>query len=121
MCMLRARVVPATLIGEQPSRSANLAIGTSSEFALVSAPTYKDSSRIQSLIQQTGIEAATWDIQSHRLTHGAEPFLRSRQMCSYSRISQHTWRRVQVMKLNFLQPPDTLSPFGPNIHLNTLF
>ncbi|PNF14089.1 hypothetical protein B7P43_G01064, partial [Cryptotermes secundus] len=23
------------------------------------------------------------------LTHGAEPFLRSRQLCSYSRISQH--------------------------------
>jgi hypothetical protein len=25
----------------------------------------------------------------HSLTHGAEPFLRSRQMCSYSRTSQH--------------------------------
>jgi hypothetical protein len=26
---------------------------------------------------------------SHSLTHGAEPFLRSRQLCSYSRTSQH--------------------------------
>jgi hypothetical protein len=25
----------------------------------------------------------------HSLTHGAEPFLRSRQLCSYSRTSQH--------------------------------
>jgi hypothetical protein len=25
----------------------------------------------------------------HSLTHGAEPFLKSRQMCSYSRTSQH--------------------------------
>jgi hypothetical protein len=26
---------------------------------------------------------------THSLTHGAEPFLRSRQLCSHSRISQH--------------------------------
>jgi hypothetical protein len=26
---------------------------------------------------------------SHSLTHGAEPFLRSRQLCRYSRTSQH--------------------------------
>jgi hypothetical protein len=26
---------------------------------------------------------------THSLTHGAEPFLRSCQLCSYSRISQH--------------------------------
>jgi hypothetical protein len=25
----------------------------------------------------------------HSLTHGAEPFVRSRQLCSYSRNSQH--------------------------------
>jgi hypothetical protein len=27
--------------------------------------------------------------QGHRLTHGVEPFLRSCQLCSYSRTSQH--------------------------------
>jgi hypothetical protein len=26
---------------------------------------------------------------THSLTHGAEPFSRSRQLCSYSRTSQH--------------------------------
>jgi hypothetical protein len=26
---------------------------------------------------------------THSPTHGAEPFLRSRQLCSYSRTSQH--------------------------------
>jgi hypothetical protein len=26
---------------------------------------------------------------THSLTHGAAPYLRSRQLCSYSRISQH--------------------------------
>jgi hypothetical protein len=28
-------------------------------------------------------------LKCHSLTHGAEPFLRSRQLCSYSRTSQH--------------------------------
>jgi hypothetical protein len=28
---------------------------------------------------------------TYLLTHGAEPFWRSRQFCSYSRISQHLW------------------------------
>jgi hypothetical protein len=28
-------------------------------------------------------------LRSDQITHGAEPFLRSRQLCSYSRTSQH--------------------------------
>jgi hypothetical protein len=35
--------------------------------------------------------------QTMSLTHGAEPFLRSRQLCSYSRISQR-----------FMEPEDSL-------------
>jgi hypothetical protein len=34
---------------------------------------------------------------SHSLAHGAEPFLRSRQLCSHSRTSQH-----------FMEPEDSL-------------
>jgi hypothetical protein len=30
-----------------------------------------------------------WESKPYLLTYGAEPFLRSRQLCSYSRTSQH--------------------------------
>jgi hypothetical protein len=31
---------------------------------------------------------------THSLTYGAEPFLRSRQLCSYSRTSQHFMKPI---------------------------
>jgi hypothetical protein len=35
-----------------------------------------------------------WTQTGHSLTHGAEPFLRSRQLCSHSRTSQHHAMKV---------------------------
>jgi hypothetical protein len=47
-----------------------------------------------------------FDPMNRSLTHGAEPFLRSRQLCSHSSISQHFETRKFIT--------------GPNILLNTL-
>jgi hypothetical protein len=59
----------------------------------------------------------------HSLIHGAEPFLRSRQLCSYSRNSEHFMESegslpcsqepstVQVMKLLLMQFPSTSGHF----------
>jgi hypothetical protein len=44
---------------------------------------------------------------AYLLTHGAEPFLRSRQLCSYSRISQH------FMDPEGLSPCSQEPPTGP--------
>jgi hypothetical protein len=35
------------------------------------------------------LQACMTYFQFHSLTHGAEPFLGSRQLCGYSRTSQH--------------------------------
>jgi hypothetical protein len=61
------------------------------------------------------------DLHLHNtiLTYGAEPFLRSCQLCSYSR----TWKyKLWSSSLcSFHQSPFTSSLFGPNILLSTLF
>jgi hypothetical protein len=56
---------------------------------------------------------------THSLTHGAEPFLRSRQLCSYSRTSQHFMELEGLLSYSqepFTGPypePDPSSPFHP--------
>jgi hypothetical protein len=49
-------------------------------------------------------------ILTHSLTHGAEPFLRSCQLCSYSRISQHVMEPEDSLPCS--QEPST----GPYLH-----
>jgi hypothetical protein len=48
-----------------------------------------DISRINNTLYQSMLYAVNNYLLTHSLTHGAEPFLRSRQLCSYSRTSQH--------------------------------
>jgi hypothetical protein len=55
----------------------------------------------------------------HSLTHGAEPFLRSRQLCSYSRTSQH-FMEPEYSLLCSQEPstgpypePDQFNPYHP--------
>jgi hypothetical protein len=57
-------------------------------------------------VRALGRAATVFGASVHSLTHGAEPFLRSRQLCSYSRTSQH-----------FMEPGGS-SP-RPSIHYGT--
>jgi hypothetical protein len=56
-------------------------------------------------------------VQTDSLTHGAEPFLRSRQLCSYSRTSQHgTEGSLPCSQEPFTDPypePDQSNPYYP--------
>jgi hypothetical protein len=57
------------------------------------------SSALSSLFpSQQQEDLGTTNHLTHSLNHGDEPFLRSRQLCSYSRISQH-----------FMEPDGSLS------------
>jgi hypothetical protein len=52
--------------------------------------TYGPHARRILLQQSSKICSVPWSPSlTHSLTHGADPFLRSRQLCSYSRSSQH--------------------------------
>jgi hypothetical protein len=62
---------------------------------------------------------------THSLTHGAEPFLRSYQLCSYSRTSQHFMESdgplacSQELSAGPYPKPDQSNPSHPsNIHFN---
>jgi hypothetical protein len=66
MCMFRARIVPTTLAGVLTIHCSILAIETSSKFALVSTPTYKERSHIQNVSRQTGSKPSTSDAQARR-------------------------------------------------------
>jgi hypothetical protein len=79
--------------------STTSAINTNRYMHCRRAPTF----RLKSL--QTGVRILS--TLSYLLTHGAEPFLRSRQFCSYSRISQHLWNpevHYRVHKSHTLVP-----------------
>jgi hypothetical protein len=41
------------------------------------------------LAPSSGVYSQTLQNLQKRVTHGAEPFLRSRQLCSHSRTSEH--------------------------------
>jgi hypothetical protein len=67
---------------------------------------------------------------THSLTHGTEPFLRSCQLCSYSRTSQHFMEsegsyRVNkspplVPILSQIDPIHTIASYLSKIHFNTV-
>jgi hypothetical protein len=70
-------------------------------------------------------------IETHSLTHGPEPFLRSRQLCSYSRASQHfmesrrfitvfTGARQLVPILSQTNPIQPIPSYLSKIHSNIL-
>jgi hypothetical protein len=64
-----------------------------------------------------------WFSLPHSLTHGAEPFLRSRQLCSYSRTSQHfygTQRFITALHKPSTGPypePNRSNPYNPILPL----
>jgi hypothetical protein len=67
-----------------------------------------------------------WGV-SLTLTHGAEPFLRSRQLCSYSKISQHFMEPEGSMPCS-QEPssvpypePDQSNPYHPILSLDDPF
>jgi hypothetical protein len=71
------------------------------------------------------VAISTW-ISFSRLTHsthGAEPFLRSRQLCSYSRISQHFMEPEgslpcsQEPSTGSYPKPDQSNPYHPILYL----
>jgi hypothetical protein len=66
-----------------------------------------------------GIKDTYWVSLTHSLTHGAEPFLRSRQLCSYSRTSQYIMEPEgslaysQEPSIGPYPEPDRSTPFHP--------
>jgi hypothetical protein len=63
----------------------------------------------------------------HSLTHGAEPFLRSCQLCSHSRTSQHLMEpegslpRSQESSTHPYSEPDQSNPYHPILSLSDPF
>jgi hypothetical protein len=65
-----------------------------------------------------------WTVSlTHSLTHGAEPFLRSRQLCSYSTTSQHFMEPAgslpcsQEPSNDPYPEPDQFNPYHPILFL----
>jgi hypothetical protein len=58
-------------------------------------------------------------MQTHSLTHGAEPFLRSRQLYSYSRTTQHFMELEgsQEPSIGPYPEPEQSSPYHPILSL----
>jgi hypothetical protein len=63
---------------------------------------------------------------THSFTHGAEPFLRSRQLCSYTRISQHFMEPEGLLPCSqepSTEPyhePDRSNPYHPILSLRSI-
>jgi hypothetical protein len=70
----------------------------------------------KSCLKKPGTRETNISIDSVSFTQGAEPFLRSRQFCSYSRISQHFMDSLPCSREPSTRPdpePDQSNPYHP--------
>jgi hypothetical protein len=81
---------------------------------------YKYNINSAKLSKCKGKQTYEFDLESHEfisLTHGAEPFLRSCQLCSYSRTSQH-FMKPEVPVLSQINPIHTIPSYPSKIHFH---